>query len=82
MATVLDIANRKIDTASLPEGEAPLASGIEKSAELKLAPGALVSQTSLVGLTREELAERLGASIACAWPSSGTGSTSAASTIS
>jgi 23S rRNA (adenine2503-C2)-methyltransferase len=61
MATVLDIANRKIDTASLPEGEAPLASGIEKSAELKLAPGALVSQTSLVGLTREELAERLGA---------------------
>jgi 23S rRNA (adenine2503-C2)-methyltransferase len=63
MATVLDIANRKIDAASVAAaGDSPGAkTSIEKSAELALAPGALVSQTSLVGLTREELAERLGA---------------------
>lgn len=53
MATVLDIAGRKV--APAPEG------GIEKLAEFRFAPGALVSQPSLVGLTRDELADRLGA---------------------
>ncbi|TVR07982.1 MAG: 23S rRNA (adenine(2503)-C(2))-methyltransferase RlmN [Salinarimonadaceae bacterium] len=53
MATVLDIAGRKV--APAPQGD------IEKVAEFRFAPGALVSQPSLVGLTRAELSDRLGA---------------------
>ena len=52
MATVLDIANRKV-TSPVQQP------AIEKTAQVPMAPGAQPTQPSLVGLTREELAERL-----------------------
>ncbi|HEX2555355.1 MAG TPA: 23S rRNA (adenine(2503)-C(2))-methyltransferase RlmN [Microvirga sp.] len=57
MATVLDIAKHNPPAAPLAAGE----TAIEKTAELVAAPGASASQPSLVGLTREELRERLAA---------------------
>ncbi|KAA2232140.1 23S rRNA (adenine(2503)-C(2))-methyltransferase RlmN [Salinarimonas soli] len=58
MATALDIATRNPNAVPVP-GDARLA-GIEKSAELTaVAPAA--GRPSLVGLTREELKERLAA---------------------
>ncbi len=52
MATVLDIANRKVTSPAQQPA-------IEKTAQVPMAPGAQPTQPSLVGLTREELAERL-----------------------
>lgn len=61
MATALDIARHNANAAPVAVDEAARAAGIEKIAELKLAPGALASQPSLVGLTRDELKDRLAA---------------------
>ncbi|MFN3685464.1 23S rRNA (adenine(2503)-C(2))-methyltransferase RlmN [Salinarimonas sp.] len=60
MSQALDIARRNPNAPAVEAGA--IADGaIEKVAERPLAPGALAGQPSLVGLTRAELAERLGA---------------------
>ncbi|WP_188912788.1 23S rRNA (adenine(2503)-C(2))-methyltransferase RlmN [Salinarimonas ramus] len=53
MSHALDIARHNPNAPGLAPG------GIEKAAELTLAPGAQAGQPSLVGLTREELRTRL-----------------------
>src|ERR687893_313594 len=55
MATALDIAKLNPDAAPLASSESARAAGIEKTPELTAAAAA----TSLVGLTRAELADRL-----------------------
>ncbi|HEY8380812.1 MAG TPA: 23S rRNA (adenine(2503)-C(2))-methyltransferase RlmN [Microvirga sp.] len=61
MATALDIAKHNPNAAPLAVTEAARAAGIEKIAELTVATGTGLSRASLVGLTREELKDKLGA---------------------
>jgi len=61
MATALDIAKHNPNAAPLAVTEAARIAGIEKTAELTVATGAGLSRASLVGLTREELKDKLGA---------------------
>src|SRR5215212_4837597 len=57
MATALDIAKRNLNAAPVP-GRDP---AIEKAADLNVVTGVAPGRASLVGLTREELIERLAA---------------------
>jgi 23S rRNA (adenine2503-C2)-methyltransferase len=61
MATALDIAKHNPHAAPLAVNDAARVAGIEKIAELQAAPGASPAQPSLVGLTRDELKDRLSA---------------------
>jgi 23S rRNA (adenine2503-C2)-methyltransferase len=66
MATVLDIAKRNPNAASVAVSDAARVAGadalsIEKTAELKVAAGAAPGGASLVGLTRDQLKESLAA---------------------
>jgi 23S rRNA (adenine2503-C2)-methyltransferase len=61
MATVLDIAKHNSHATPLAVSEAARTASIEKTAELVATPGAAPGQPSLVGLTREELKDRLSA---------------------
>ncbi len=66
MATVLDIAKRNPNAASVAVSDAARVAGagalsIEKTAEMKVAAGAAPGGASLVGLTREQLKDSLAA---------------------
>lgn len=66
MATVLDIAKRNPNAASVAVSDAARVAGadalsIEKTAELKVAAGAAPGGASLVGLTRDQLKDSLAA---------------------
>jgi 23S rRNA (adenine2503-C2)-methyltransferase len=61
MATVLDIAKHNPHAAPLAVTDAARMAGIEKTAELQAVTGASPAQPSLVGLTRDELKDRLAA---------------------
>jgi 23S rRNA (adenine2503-C2)-methyltransferase len=65
MATALDIAKRNSNAAPLTVSDAARAAGldtlaIEKKAELSVVPGMALGGTTLVGLTRDQLKDRLG----------------------
>jgi 23S rRNA (adenine2503-C2)-methyltransferase len=59
MATALDIAKLNPNAASLAVNDAARLTGIEKTAELNVVAGAAQGRPSLVGLTREELKDKL-----------------------
>jgi 23S rRNA (adenine2503-C2)-methyltransferase len=59
MATVLDTAKHNSNAAPLAASDPARLSGIEKAAELSVVAGAAPGRPSLVGLTRDELKERL-----------------------
>ncbi|UVF19896.1 23S rRNA (adenine(2503)-C(2))-methyltransferase RlmN [Microvirga terrae] len=62
MATVLDIAKRNPNAATVAVSDAARAAGfIEKTAELNVVAGAAPGGASLVGLTRDQLKESLAA---------------------
>src|SRR5688572_4497257 len=61
MATALDIAKLNPNSAPVPVSETARAAGIEKIAELTVAANTGLSRVSLVGLTRDELKDKLAA---------------------
>ncbi len=65
MATALDIAKRNSNAAPVTVSDAARAAGldtlaIEKKAELSVVPGMALGGTTLVGLTRDQLKDKLG----------------------
>ncbi len=65
MATALDIAKRNSNAAPVAVSDAARAAGldtlaIEKKAELSVVPGMALGGTTLVGLTRDQLKDKLG----------------------
>jgi 23S rRNA (adenine2503-C2)-methyltransferase len=61
MATALDIAKLNPNATPVPVSEIARAAGIEKTAELTVAANTGLSRLSLVGLTRDELKDKLAA---------------------
>src|SRR4051812_43434297 len=59
MATALDIAKHNPNAAPLAVSDAARVAGIEKTADLTVAANTGLSRLSLVGLTRDELKDRL-----------------------
>src|SRR5918997_6610822 len=59
MATVLDTAKHNSNAAPLAVSDPARLAGIEKASDLSVVAGAAPGRPSLVGLTRDELKERL-----------------------
>ncbi|MBM6593794.1 23S rRNA (adenine(2503)-C(2))-methyltransferase RlmN [Microvirga sp. BT291] len=59
MATVLDIAKHNANAAPVAVTEAARLAGIEKTAEMSVSAGKVPGHVSLVGLTRDELKDKL-----------------------
>ena len=60
MATALDIAKYNSNAAPLAVTEAARAAGIEKQAEFSVKAGEALGRPSLVGLTRDQIKDKLG----------------------